>query len=84
MDLLPIVQNFGLPVALTVFFVWSGYLRERRMAERLDTVEDAIREHLKDVVAENTATQKQVLITLARLETDCAARMAAHSAEGRA
>jgi len=87
---LPILRDFGLPTVLVLFFVASSHLREKRMSERLDKVEDEIVTHLTGVIAantvaqqENTAMQKQVITTLSRLETDCAARMAAHVAEGR-
>ena len=33
------VERLGLAVALVVFFVWTGWQREARMAKRIDTLE---------------------------------------------
>ena len=78
MDLLPLIQNVGLPVAMVVFFLWAGHIREQRMAGRLDEMEKLVTDRLIGVIEENTATQrentatqKQVVITLERLEREC-------------
>lgn len=50
-------------MAITVVFVWQAVIRERRMAQRLDAVEDYIRNELASTVNENT--QAMTLLTAA-------------------
>ena len=40
-DWVTMVERLGLAVALVIFFVTTGWIREKRMAKRLDTLEDA-------------------------------------------
>lgn len=49
-----VLQTFGLPVVLVLFFVWQSKIREDRMSERLDHVEDYMRDQFATVIRENT------------------------------
>lgn len=48
--LLTTVQTVGLPVALTIFFVWHGHSEKKRLADRLTHVEDLQRNQLVGLV----------------------------------
>lgn len=39
LDWLAMVERLGLAVALVLFFVWTGWQREQRMAKRIDQLE---------------------------------------------
>lgn len=41
---LQLVGQFGLPIALVVYFVWRGDKRETRLANRLDAQQDKLEE----------------------------------------
>ena len=56
MDWVSLIQQFGLPVALTLFFVWQGTEREKRLCARLDTVEDYIKDELVTLIQDYNAT----------------------------
>lgn len=66
-DLVQILANFGLAVALAVFFVWTGEKRSIRQERRLDAQEKFIREDLAEmherqnqVIAENTESNREL------------------------
>lgn len=40
-DWIAMIERLGLAVALVIFFVYTGWLREKRMAARLDKLENA-------------------------------------------
>lgn len=51
---LTLLGQFGLPIALTVFFVMQGRDREKRMGDRLDKVEDYVRSEFAEIVERTT------------------------------
>ena len=59
-----LAQQFGLSVALVLFFVWQGNKREKRMSDRLDSVEDFTRDKLTSVVEDNTSAMRDVTSAL--------------------
>ena len=46
MDMFELIKNFGLPIALCVFFVWRGDVRETRMAKSIEDAQKFIRDAL--------------------------------------
>jgi hypothetical protein len=59
-DWVTMVERLGLAVALVLFFVWTGWIREKRMARRLDHLEDA---NSKLEIANATLTEKLAALT---------------------
>lgn len=59
MDWISILQNFGLPVALVVFFVVQGAHREKRSNSRMESLEQYIREKMTDLVEQTNQTIAQ-------------------------
>lgn len=59
-DWATMVERLGLAVALVLFFVWTGWIREKRMARRLDHLEDA---NSKLEIANATLTEKLAALT---------------------
>ena len=55
-----IVREFGLPVALVGFFVWQGWVRERRMGRRMDATQDFVQRALVGLVSDNTKAMEAV------------------------
>ena len=49
------IQQYGLPLALVVFFIWRDWKRENSMATRIDSLQKDIRDILKDLVTKCTA-----------------------------
>lgn len=66
--LLALMRNFGLPVTLTIFFVWQGAIRESQLNARIDKLEDYVRNELVDLVKENHATSRRTAEILLRVE----------------
>lgn len=66
--LLNVLQEFGLPVALVVFFTWQSWKRETRMNERLSTLEQDYTRTLKDLVAQCTKVIAENTAVMSRLE----------------
>lgn len=58
------VQAVGVPVALTVFFVWQGSVREKRMADRIDQLENYIKDGFSTLIdkSEQTITRNTQII----------------------
>ena len=54
-DLVEIVKALGLPVALCVFFVWIGWVREMRLAARITDLESFVNTNMLKVIAEATS-----------------------------
>jgi low temperature requirement protein LtrA len=52
--LLTLAEKHGFTALLVAFFVWWSWLREKRISERLDQVQDAYTQTLRTVVADNT------------------------------
>lgn len=77
MELAPLVQEYGVMVALVLFFVWQSWKREQRLAGRIDTIEGEYTATLKelvrrsnDVIAANTEIMEQLKKHLARVESE--------------
>lgn len=60
MDFVALIQDFGLPVALVLFFVWQGKIREDRMTTRINNLENYIRDTLHQVVKDNTDVMRRL------------------------
>lgn len=54
LDVIGLIQQFGLPLMIAIVFVVDGRSRERRLADRLDAVQDEQRNKLADVIERNT------------------------------
>ena len=77
MELAPLVQEYGVMVALVLFFVWQSWKREQRLAARIDTIEGEYTATLKelvrrsnDVIAANTEIMEQLKKHLARIDNE--------------
>lgn len=53
-ELLQLLGQFGVPIALVIFFVIQNRDREKRMADRLDRVEDFVRLEFAEIVEKTT------------------------------
>lgn len=53
-ELLQLLGQFGVPIALVIFFVIQNRDREKRMADRLDRVEDFVRMEFAEIVEKTT------------------------------
>lgn len=69
------VQAVGVPVALTVFFVWQGSVREKRMADRIDQLENYIKDDFaeltnraEDTIARNTMVIEKTTQVMERID----------------
>lgn len=49
-----LIAKYGPHIGLLVFFVWWSWVRERKLTERLDKVQDEFIRTLQNVVRENT------------------------------
>ena len=49
-----IVRQYGLPIALVMFFIWRDWKRENSMMIRINKLQDEIRDILKDLVTKCT------------------------------
>ena len=58
MDFMQLVKDFGVPLALVIFFVLKGDRREAKMGERLGVLEDFIKTSLLGMVKESTEVMK--------------------------
>ena len=68
-EFLQIVTQIGWPAGLVVFFVWLSWKREERLANRLDEVENYVRDHQAAIVEESIRAQKDnttALLTLSK------------------
>jgi hypothetical protein len=79
LDLLPIVRDFGLPVALVLFFLYdskrredrftvASESRELRMGNRIDTLENEFREQLMGALDLSTRVVERNTHVIERLE----------------
>ena len=50
-----ILQQYGLPTAFVVFFIWRDYIREKSMTKTINELNKEMREVLKDLVMKCTA-----------------------------
>ena len=69
---LPLITDYGIPIALVVFFVWRDYKREAVLSGTIRKLEDEMRTILKEQVSNvtraltnNTACMRE-LITMLR------------------
>lgn len=65
--ILQLLGQFGVPIALVVFFVWDNNKREQKLVKRLESLEDYTRNKLEkviinytEIVSSNTDVLKQV------------------------
>jgi len=59
-NLVQLLQQFGLPVVLVVFFVWRNSKREERMGRRMDELQDFQNTTLLQCVVDNTTAMREV------------------------
>lgn len=55
LDIFELVKQFGPFVGFTVFFVWQGWIREKRLSDRIDELAKEQRETLTKLVADTTS-----------------------------
>lgn len=68
-DLMQILGQFGVPIALVIFFVIQNRDREKRMADRLDRVEDFVRMEFSEIVEKTTTVIGENTRVMQNLET---------------
>lgn len=61
------VAEFGLAIALVVFFVWTGNQREKRMAARIDKIEGDDRERMMACIDKSADAMKATADSNARI-----------------
>lgn len=49
-----ILENYGIPLALVVFFIWRDWKREQQMTSRIQGLEGEMRDILKTLVKDTT------------------------------
>lgn len=61
-DAIALLKQYGPLLVVTAFFLWQGWVRENRLCDRIDALEDEQRkvlmplvERSADVIAQNTA-----------------------------
>lgn len=52
--IIQLIGQFGVPIALVIFFVWNNNKREQKLVERLEKLEDYTRDKLEKVVINYT------------------------------
>jgi tRNA(Phe) wybutosine-synthesizing methylase Tyw3 len=63
-----VLREFGIMVALVVFFTWQGWKRETRMSERISLLEEDYTSTLKELVANCTEVISANTAIMQRLE----------------
>ena len=63
-----VLQEFGIMVALVVFFTWQGWKRETRLNNRLSALEDDYTSTLKELVSSCTKVISENTAVMRRLE----------------
>lgn len=53
-----LIGQFGVPIALVIFFVWNNNIREQKLVKRLESLEDYTRNKLEKVVINYTEVVK--------------------------
>ena len=53
-DLVSLLERFGVPMGLVIFFVWWSWAREKGMGARLTNLEDYVRTKLVALVETTT------------------------------
>jgi low temperature requirement protein LtrA len=56
--LINIVERHGFTAALVAFFVWWSWIREKRLSDRLDQVQDARTHEMAEVIRQNTEAMR--------------------------
>jgi len=66
-----VLKQYGLPLAMVGFFIWRDWKREVGMSNRINKLQDEIRDILKDLVTkcttalvDNTNTMNRLIETL--------------------
>lgn len=54
------IERVGLPVALVLFFVWQGSIRETRLNARIDALESYQRESMEMTIRDSTNAMREV------------------------
>ena len=67
-DLVPLLERFGLPVVLVLIFVWQQIVREKRTTDRIEQVENYVKQELVALVRESQATVSKNSAIMERLE----------------
>lgn len=67
-DWVSILQTFGLPVALVVFFVIQGAKREERLNSRMEAMEQYIRDKMTELVEDTNQALTRNTEVMSRLE----------------
>ena len=69
-----IAREFGFPVLLIVFFVWQNYLREGKMAAKLQKMEAFIETTLTNLVVQDNQSRADLAVALNALSNELKAR----------
>ncbi len=67
MDIMAIVDKFGIQIGLVVFFVWWSWVREKHLSQKLDEVQEQRISELVNVVRSNTAAFEMLKVTLDKM-----------------
>jgi hypothetical protein len=70
-DVVTLLKQYGPLIVVTAFFLWQGWVRENRLCNRVDKLEDEQRNVLlplvsrcSDVIAQNTLMMERLEKTL--------------------
>ena len=66
---LDVLKEFGIMVALVVFFTWQGWKRETRLNERISALEEDYTSTLKELVSSCTEVISENTAVMQRLES---------------
>jgi len=64
-----VLQEFGIMVALVVFFTWQGWKRETRLNNRISVLEEDYTSTLKELVSSCTKVISENTAVMQRLES---------------
>jgi hypothetical protein len=66
-DVVMLLKQYGPLIVVTAFFLWQGWVRENRLCNRVDKLEDEQRnvllplvERCSDVIAQNTMMMERL------------------------
>ena len=66
-DVVALLKQYGPLIVVTAFFLWQGWVRENRLCNRVDKLEDEQRtvllplvERCSDVIAQNTMMMERL------------------------
>ncbi|HUD75925.1 MAG TPA: hypothetical protein VMQ76_12710 [Terracidiphilus sp.] len=63
-SIVELFQTFGPLAAIAIIFVWQTVVRERRMSDRLDAVDDEMRTVLIECINRNTVALHEFSMTV--------------------